>query len=83
MLETTEEQKKQIYPIAKKMIEARIDKMFVYSIVDIAEKYEGAFDLMVMWDEETDLEEKRACLADLKELIFDELKYKLGVKKWP
>ena len=65
---TKPEQKAELFQIASKMLEEDISNTFVVDAFNLAEKFEGAFDLMKLWAEE-DSEERLEILADLQEEI--------------
>ncbi len=68
---TTTKQKKEVLRIAGKMREAKIDKSFVKDIIDIANIYEGTYNLMELWEGGDD-----KTLADLEEIIKEEKYYR-------
>ncbi|HEY4832242.1 MAG TPA: helix-turn-helix transcriptional regulator [Waddliaceae bacterium] len=55
--------------IANSMLATGISREFMASIIMLAFRYEGVYDLMVMWSTETDSELKDEIIADLQEEI--------------
>jgi DNA-binding phage protein len=60
--------------IANSMLATGISREFVASIIMLAFRYEGVYDLMVMWSTETDSELKDEIIADLQEEIDESSK---------
>jgi DNA-binding phage protein len=60
--------------IANSMLAIGISREFVASIIMLAFRYEGVYDLMVMWSTETDSELKDEIIADLQEEIDESSK---------
>ncbi len=55
--------------IANSMLAVGISREFVASIIMLAFRYEGVYDLLVMWSMETDSRLKDEIIADLQEEI--------------
>jgi DNA-binding phage protein len=60
--------------IANSMLATGISREFVASVIMLAFRYEGVYDLMVMWSTETDSELKDEIIADLQEEIDESSK---------
>lgn len=60
--------------IANSMLATGISREFVASVIILAFRYEGIYDLMVMWSTETDSELKDEIIADLQEEIDESSK---------
>ncbi len=58
LFKTTEEQKNRLYEIAILMKQYGLDERFVESAVQLAEIYEGAFDLFCLWADEPEENER-------------------------
>jgi len=69
LFKTTDEQKVELYKIAALMDQQGLSKSFIAHAVRIAEYYEGAYDLFVLWSEEEESKEKDHIIADLQEQI--------------
>lgn len=61
----------QILDILNKMRDQGIHTTFIYSLMEHCQRYEGIRDLMQMWFEETNLNEKGKIIADLQECLND------------
>jgi len=61
----------ELYHIATAMEKDGLSKDFVVMAVNTASDFEGVYDLMKMWNEEDDLEEREEIIADIQELIDD------------
>jgi DNA-binding phage protein len=70
---TTSEQKLERYEIATQMRAAGLSPDFIAAAVKRAEEYEGTFELMALWRDETDPNERSETLADIQEAIDDGL----------
>lgn len=70
---TTSEQKLELYEIATKMRVAGLPADFIAAAVKRAEEYEGTFDLMAIWRDESDPAEREEAVADIQEAIEDGL----------
>ena len=68
---TTSEQKLELYEIATHMRAAGLAADFIAAAVKRAEEYEGTFELMALWRDETDPVERDEALADIQEAIDD------------
>lgn len=68
---TTSDQKVQLYEIATQMSAAGLAADFIAAAVKRAEEYEGTFELMALWRDETDPSEREETLADIQEAIDD------------
>lgn len=60
-----------LFVIARDMHESGLSDRFVVSALEIAFKYEGVADLMVLWHEEDDSSERDEIIADIQELVDD------------
>lgn len=70
---TTDEQKVRVYEIATSMKKYGLPDSFIAQAVKMAEYYEGASDLLELWESEEDENEKNQIVADLQDEI-DEFK---------
>ena len=74
--DTTEKEKEVIPYIVKEMRDAGISQATVEYICEIADEYQGMFDLMCLWSDETDEKEKQITLdliiSNTKELCMYE-----------
>lgn len=61
----------EVKSIAVKMKQEGINPGWVDEVAKFAEEYEGMFNLMEMWRDETDATEKREILKDLSDLLKD------------
>ena len=72
--------------VAKEMQAENLSEEFVLSILMLALRYEGVYNLLVMWSEETDAELKDEIIADLQAEIDDDSKIlipkSLGIKDY-
>ena len=59
----------EIIEIGHKMNRAGLPKEFIAAAVDTAFEFEGVYDLMKMWAEETDETEREATIADIQDMI--------------
>jgi DNA-binding phage protein len=66
---TTPEQKIFVFKIAVKMQEEGLSASFIEQAVELASLYEGAYELMKLWFEESEQQEKDEIIADLQEEI--------------
>lgn len=57
--------------IGNQMIQANLPKSFVVAAVKTAFQFEGVLNLMKMWAEETDQDERDETIAELQDLIDD------------
>lgn len=55
--------------ISIKMLASGLSDDFVLEVAQLAEDWEGIYDLMMMWDEERDLDERQLILDNLEDLI--------------
>ncbi len=69
---TTYLEKSRLYHIADLMLNNNVPNTFIEKALNLAEKYEGAYDLFVLWEEEQDENEKNEIISDLQEEIEDE-----------
>jgi len=60
-----------IFEIAALMIKNGLPSKFVNRVQDHAKQFEGSYDLMVLWNNETDQDERNEIIADLQEAIDD------------
>jgi len=80
---TSPEQKIRVYKIATKMAEAGLSVGFINDAVEMAEEYEGLHDLMVLWDEETDIYTQDETIADIQEEIDQHKELPRGIEQKP
>lgn len=73
---TTEEQKIRLYEIAESMRLYGLDSVFVEKAVEVAEYYEGCFEMFCLWAEEVDENERTIILNELKKEIVEFNRYK-------
>jgi DNA mismatch repair protein MutH len=64
--------------IGNKMLKADIAEELVSKMIELSARYVGFVDLMILWDRETNEEERALIIKDLEELISD---IELGEKK--
>jgi DNA-binding phage protein len=60
-----------LFHIAQKMKESGFSADFISSAIRTALYYEGVADLVFMWEQETDANEREEIIADINELIED------------
>lgn len=70
---TTSEQLLELYEIATQMRAAGLPADFITAAVKRAEEYEGTFELMALWRDETDPREREEALIDIQEAVDDGL----------
>lgn len=79
---TSDEQKVKVYEVAVEMKQQGLSDKFIVACVAQALDYEGTHDLMVLWSESLDNDERNEIVADLQEEIdFQEDAPKRIVKK--
>lgn len=61
-----------IFEIAALMIKSGLPSKFVNRVQEHAKEFDGSFNLMVMWNQETEQEERNEIIADLQEAIDDD-----------
>lgn len=61
----------ELFEIATKMKQKKLPSDFITSAVETAIKFEGVYDLVKMWDEETDPKERDEIVADIQDMIDD------------
>ena len=59
----------EIIEIGSAMKKAGLPSQFITAAVDTAFEFEGVYDLMKMWIDETDQEERDATVADIQDMI--------------
>lgn len=74
---TTEEQKIRLYEIAESMRLHGLDSVFVEKAVEVAEYYEGCFEMFCLWAEEADENERTIIVDELKKEIVEFNRYKV------
>lgn len=77
LYKTTEEQKVRLYEIAETMRLHGLDSVFIENAVEIAEYYEGCFDMFCLWAEEEDESERNIIVNELKKEIVAFYRYKI------
>lgn len=60
-----------LFDIAHKMKKSGLSAEFISSAIRTALHYEGVADLVFMWEQESDIEEKEEIIADIHDLIDD------------
>ncbi|MUG98061.1 hypothetical protein F7734_39425 [Scytonema sp. UIC 10036] len=80
---TSPEQKIRVYEISTKMAKVGLSVEFITDTVAMIEECEGLHDLMVLWDEETDVEIKDEILADIQDEIDRHKELPHGIQKKP
>lgn len=71
LYKTTDEQKIWLYEIAESMRLHGLDSEFIGKAVEVAEYYEGCFEMFCLWAEESDENERMKILDYLKREIVD------------
>lgn len=61
----------ELYEIAVKMKASNLSLTFITHAVRTAIKFEGVYDLMKFWDEESDSKEREEIVADIQDMIDD------------
>jgi DNA-binding phage protein len=69
--ETTAEQKIILYEIATHMRQESLGAVFIADAVEMAEEYQGTFELMQMWSQTEDKKEREEIVADIQDEIDD------------
>lgn len=59
----------EIIEIGHEMNRAGLSKQFIAAAVDTAFEFEGVYDLMKIWTDETEQEERDATVADIQDMI--------------
>ena len=75
---TFSKEQEQILRIAGVMLHAGLPPRFVQRALEMAFEYEGAYDLLTLWIEESSAEERANIIADLEEQITDLRDYELS-----
>jgi DNA-binding phage protein len=57
--------------IAEEMVRAGVDELLILKALDLAARFEGVFDLLLLWHEADSNADKDATLIDLQESIDD------------
>jgi DNA-binding phage protein len=65
------EVKAELITIGSAMLQGGLPAQFVADAVETAFRYEGVSDLVKMWREDTDVNERAAIVADIQDLIDD------------
>lgn len=61
----------ELYDIAIKMKKEGHSSLFITAAVRVASEFEGVYDLMKMWEEETEKKEREEIIADIQDMIDD------------
>ncbi len=61
----------EIIEIGHQMNQAGLSKAFISAAVNTAFEFEGVYDLLKMWSEETDTRERGEIIADIQDMIDD------------
>lgn len=77
LYKTTKEQRIRLYEIADSMRRHGLDSVFVEKAVEVAEYYEGAFDLFCLWAEESEENERNYIVSVLIKEIEEFQKEKI------
>ncbi|BDA69249.1 hypothetical protein CAL7716_034150 [Calothrix sp. PCC 7716] len=80
---TSPEQKIRVYDIATKMAKVGLSVAFINDAVEMASEYEGLHDLMVLWDEETDICTQDEIIADIQDEIDQYKELPRGIERKP
>ncbi len=73
IFKTTPDEKLRVYELALKMRkDSTLSDSFVSSVIDLAVMDQGVFDLLQLWDEATETEDKEAVIADLQDAVDDD-----------
>lgn len=59
----------ELIEIGHQMNQAGLSEEFIAAAVQVAFEYEGVYDLMMMWSEETDETERNEIVADIQDMI--------------
>lgn len=59
----------EIIKIGSQMNQAGLPKQFIAAAVETAFKFEGVYDLMHIWANETDPDEQAATIADIQDMV--------------
>lgn len=57
--------------VLKKMIEERLPDIFIFDALRYSIQYEGIYELIQMWYQESNIDEKNEIIADIQDLIDD------------
>ncbi len=63
--------KLELFEIATKMKKAKLSSDFITAAVQTAMEFEGVYDLMRMWESETDAKERNEIVADIQDMVDD------------
>ncbi|MBS1958420.1 MAG: helix-turn-helix transcriptional regulator [Bdellovibrionales bacterium] len=66
---TTAKQKVKVYIVAAAMNQAGLSAVFIEKAVSVAIEYEGMFDLMELWLEESDPSDRQGIEADIQDVV--------------
>jgi DNA-binding phage protein len=80
---TTDAQKMDVFAIATEMARAGVPRPFVVAAAELAQRSEGAYDLMVLWKAAETEEDRGATISDIQELLDDEDDQPTGVETKP
>lgn len=69
---TSADQKLTIYVIATAMQQAGLSSEFITEAVELAVRSEGVFELMSLWHDEQDADERDVLLADIQEALDEQ-----------
>ena len=61
----------ELFEIAMQMKQAGLADKFITDAVNTAQEFEGVYDLMVMWRDESDPKERDEIVADIQDMIDD------------
>lgn len=83
MYKTTEAQMVHVYEIATAMAKDGLSPSFITNTVDLARRYEGAYELMMIWSDERDEAQKDQALADIQELLDEKAEKASRIEEEP
>lgn len=75
LFNTTEEELLRVPGIVSEMKKAGIEDALVEDLYNKAKTCQGTFDLMELWLNAPDKNERNACIKDLEDIITDHKKY--------
>lgn len=79
LFQTTAEQKVRLYEIAAEMARSGLSKSFIAGAVELASASEGIYDLMELWADEDDTEERGEIVSDIQEAIDEAAEQPRGI----
>jgi DNA-binding phage protein len=67
----TSDHQMELFEIATKMKTKGLHSKFISNAVQVAIEFEGVYDLMKLWETETDSKERNEIIADIQDMIDD------------